>query len=386
MEGKRKEFFCPSLNVVDVVLHRFNVFMRGFNYSFGTKSNEYVYLVKLKISDGLKSIYGYGEALSRDWYLEKSIARMLVGKNVLKVDKILSRLISGEIPLSSIEGFSIALHDCIAKYYNLPFYELFSGMKRNSCKASCVVHVSKKEVMINKAVKWFRKGFKHIKIKLSGKFTHDISVLKEIRSHIGKEYEIQVDANQGYNNLEAVLRLCKELLNLGICLLEDPMPLSKDCYEALKLKFPEIKLVADAFSLPMSFQEIVKLNVFSVVNHHPNRRGHLPILLQMDKAIQCKGLSSHIGSSGILGIQDVAYQHLAFALSTVTLCEDISLRPYVLNFKDYFVSVPFDSIKLPFKISDGSLVFGTQKIDGLGIVVKEEDLLSNSVDLYHSRT
>ncbi|MGC9085463.1 MAG: hypothetical protein ACP5IT_04715 [Thermoproteota archaeon] len=135
MEGKRKEFFCPSLNVVDVVLHRFNVFMRGFNYSFGTKSNECVYLVKLKISDGLKSIYGYGEALSRDWYLEKGIAKMLMGKNVLKVDKILSSLSSREIPLSSIEGFSIALHDCIAKYYNLPFYELFGGMKRNSCKA-----------------------------------------------------------------------------------------------------------------------------------------------------------------------------------------------------------------------------------------------------------
>jgi len=123
----------------------------------------------------------------------------------------------------------------------------------------------------------------------------------------------------------------------------------------LKLKFPEIKLVADAFSLPTSFKEVVKLNVFSVINHHPNRRGHLPVLLQMDKTIQRKGLSSHIGSSGILGIQDVAYQHLAFALSTITLCEDISLRPYVLNFKDYFVSVPFDSIKMPFKISNGSL-------------------------------
>jgi L-alanine-DL-glutamate epimerase-like enolase superfamily enzyme len=224
-ENARK-IFCSSLNVVDATLYRFNVFMRGFNYSFGTKSNEYVYLVKLKISDGSKSIYGYGEALSRDWHLEKSIAKMLMGKNVLKVDKILSRTISREIPLSSIEGFSIALYDGIAKYYNLPFYELFGGMKRNSCKASCVVHVSKKDVMLNKTVKWFRKGFKHIKIKLSGRFTHDVSVLKEIRSHIGKECEIQVDANQGYSNLKTVLRLCKELSNLDIRLLEDPMPSS----------------------------------------------------------------------------------------------------------------------------------------------------------------
>ena len=74
--GRRtqEKIFCSSLNVVDATLYRFNFFMRGFNYSFGTKSNEYVYLVKLKISDGSKSIYGYGEALSRDWHLEKGIS------------------------------------------------------------------------------------------------------------------------------------------------------------------------------------------------------------------------------------------------------------------------------------------------------------------------
>jgi len=46
--GTQEKIFCSSLNVVEATLYRFNVFMRGFNYSFGTKCNEYVYLVKLK--------------------------------------------------------------------------------------------------------------------------------------------------------------------------------------------------------------------------------------------------------------------------------------------------------------------------------------------------
>ena len=75
-------------------------------------------------------------------------------------------------------------------------------------------------------------------------------------------------------------------------------------------------------------KKILRYNAADIINQHPNNQGRLTYALKISDVASKAGIPTAIGSSGIFGIQDTAYQQLAAVIGLSRPCEDIGLLPY----------------------------------------------------------
>jgi len=109
-------------------------------------------------------------------------------------------LIAGNTSVKS--AFDMALYDILSKSKDLPLYKLLGGEKRKLV-TDYTVSIGPVEKMADDAGKILADGFDIIKVKLGGTTDEDVKRIKAIRSKVGKDIPIRIDANQGWKKEEA---------------------------------------------------------------------------------------------------------------------------------------------------------------------------------------
>jgi L-Ala-D/L-Glu epimerase len=207
------------------------------------------------------SIVGWGEApptvvitgdslLSIESAIQHVFKPFLLKKNLLNYESIFQGLktlmVGNSSPKAAVD---MALYDCISQNCKLPLYQFLGGHKKE-LETDFTVSVNDPEEMGEDAVDYIGKGFNVLKVKV-GKddIAKDIERIREIRSRVGMDIKIRLDANQGWTEKAAIRAIRKmEDSDLRIELVEQPV--KADNIEGLKQ-------VTDAVDTPIMADESV---------------------------------------------------------------------------------------------------------------------------------
>ena len=221
-----------QLKITGIDLYKLSVPLKEpFITSLGRDDSAQNVLVKI-ITD--KNITGFGECSpymaingeSQDtcFSVGHYFARIFIGKNALAIDDRIAdmdKLIYGNNSIKS--AFDMALYDIAAQNAGVPLYHFLGGNNNKEIITDYTVSIGEISKMAADALKIKNEGYTSIKVKLGQDGKKDIQRIKAIRSAVGNEIPLRIDANQGWSVEEAIETL-KALAPFSIEHCEEPIP------------------------------------------------------------------------------------------------------------------------------------------------------------------
>ena len=200
---------------------------------------------------GLADCFGFGEAAADPAFTGETQASVVAAINLLlpssDIDPIFYRSFLTSL-VQMLPGNSaakaaidIALHDVVAKLYDIPVYKLLGIDPTNTCELCYTIGLDSVDKMIEAAVK-ASVTFKTIKVKLGSSYDEDI--VREVCSAVS--VPVRVDVNGHWSAQKTLEMLDKVLIPYGVSLLEQPVP---------SVDFQGLKMVHDRSPIPVIADE-----------------------------------------------------------------------------------------------------------------------------------
>lgn len=201
-------------------------------------------LVRVETKDGC---VGYGECPAY-W-----IPRRETQQSTLKAIEVVAKKFKGHSCYETAErlkifhehipsayaaqcGIDIACYDLVGKILNKPIAQILGIPK------PVPVEVGIPMMENNDAIRIVDQALSHgisvFKVKVGKNLDKEINLLKLIKSRIGKEMKLFVDANQGFKTIDEVINFLKRLSEFDIIIswIEQPLPVSASISDFKKLR------------------------------------------------------------------------------------------------------------------------------------------------------
>lgn len=262
------------MRITSVELHPFNLPLREpFRIATMTSTHAHNVLACIKTDSGLE---GWGEA---------SPLRSINGETqatVLAAAADLAHLLIGRDPRSvhalagEMEAFlpgqdcaacalETALWDLAAQAAGMPLWQFLGGELREMPTDMTIPIVGPQKAAAL-AEEFRDKGFGHIKIKLGDGVWSDFERVESVRSAVGPDMKIRVDANQGYQRDDALLML-SAIAELDIEFCEQPVRRRDLDGMAHLAAFSEVPIMADeSLFSPRDAVELIERKAASMFN------------------------------------------------------------------------------------------------------------------------
>lgn len=183
-----------------------------FVISKGALTHAKLTAVKIFISDGLYGIGEccpyrsiHGETQAGTVAFAKDLASALLGSNPREIRNhvaLMDRMIVGNASVKC--AFDMALYDLVAKMDNLPLYAFLHGDRNKNIYTDNTVSLLSQDKMVEKALKFKEMGFPVLKLKLGERgYLKDVRRVEAIRKAVGEDLPLRIDANQGWNYIDA---------------------------------------------------------------------------------------------------------------------------------------------------------------------------------------
>ena len=159
----------------------------------------------------------------------------LVGAEVLATEKIWQDLYAAYrdqgqkgVPICAISGIDIAIWDIKGKHFGVPIHQLMGGPLRTSVRAYATGTYRTRtgdpmDYIVKEAAGYKADGFTAMKLKIGFNVADDTALIEKVRETIGSEMELMLDANHGYDAVDAI-RLAQAVEHLDISWFEEPVP------------------------------------------------------------------------------------------------------------------------------------------------------------------
>jgi muconate cycloisomerase len=348
-------------------------------FRFGTvdrKQSQNV-VVRLTTDDGH---IGYGEACPVPAFTAETQASI-----VDQIDGMLREMLVGADPLAwrpllrgasrrlahqpfALAAIDIALHDLAGRILGVPISTLLGGRWRDRIEVHGSVGWDDPKVMARTAVTQRELGYAVLKL-YAGRDTvaADLGRIEAVRRAVGPEASFIVDVN-GLWSISQCLSALPALADLGVVLLEQPLPRWDERGQAEAVRASRIDIAADeSVFLPPDVARIGSLRTARVINLGLSKLGGVARAAECEAVARAHGLGVTVGSVLELGIATTAGLHFAASLAELTY------PSYLMGPLKYErqISSP------PLQVEHGEIAvpYGP----GLGIEVDEE--LLRSLDL-----
>lgn len=145
--------------------------------------------------------------------------------------------------MTALSGIDIALWDIKGKHFGVPISTLLGGRFRDSVRAYATgsfrrAGVDRVTDVAAEVAGYRREGFHAVKIKIGFDVEEDLAVIAAVRDAIGPDMRLMIDANHGYDYLEAI-EVGRRAAPLGIDWFEEPvLPEQIATYEAVRADQP----------------------------------------------------------------------------------------------------------------------------------------------------
>jgi L-alanine-DL-glutamate epimerase-like enolase superfamily enzyme len=250
------------LKITKIDVYRFSIPMIPFTIATGTMDHAQNVFIRVHTSEGF---YGIGECAAfpmivgetQDTCLviAREFAKLWIGQDALDIAGRLQQLhdfAAGNTTIKS--AFDMALYDIAAKNAGLPLYQFLGGAKR-IVESDITIGIAPAEEMAAKALEFKRSGANILKVKLGKNAADDIERVKQIRTAVGGNLQLRIDANQGWSFDDAAYALtAMGRYDIEFC--EQPMRTWYDDRLPELMRRSPVKIMADE----------------SVYNHHDARK------------------------------------------------------------------------------------------------------------------
>jgi D-galactarolactone cycloisomerase len=207
-------------------------------------------LVEITCDDGT---IGWGECLgpaSANAAVVRTYAKWLIGRDPLETEKIWAELYNvlrdqGQrgLTVTALSGIDIALWDIKGKRFGVPISVLLGGRVRDSVRAYATGSFRRDGVdrvsdIAKETGRYAKEGFHAVKIKIGFDVAEDLKVIEAVRASIGPDCGLMIDANHGYDALEAI-ELGNKAAKFNIGWFEEPVvPEQLGAYRAVRERQP----------------------------------------------------------------------------------------------------------------------------------------------------
>ena len=186
-----------------------------------------------------------GETQATCFEMAKDFAAIWKGKDASQIEARMDDLHAATAFNATIKSaFDMALYDLAAKAVHLPLYQFLGGSKTKQLETDITVGIGSPALMAQQAAAFKQQGFRIIKIKLGKDPVEDVERVKQIRTAVGTELSLRIDANQGWDYEGAVYAL-QYLAQYDIQFCEQPMRHWNDRLLPALRKISPIKIMAD---------------------------------------------------------------------------------------------------------------------------------------------
>lgn len=213
---------------------------------------------------------GWGECLgpaAPNAAIVKAYAKWLIGQNPMETEKIWATLYNAlrdqgqsGLTVTALSGIDIALWDIKGKTLGQPISVLLGGRFREKVRAYATGSFRRDGVdrvsdNAEEAAKHRAAGFHAIKIKIGFDVSEDLKVIAAVREAIGPDMRLMIDANHGYDTIEAV-KLGRLAAQYDIDWFEEPVvPEHLDAYREVRAKQPIPVAAGETWHTRWGFKE-----------------------------------------------------------------------------------------------------------------------------------
>ncbi len=207
-------------------------------------------LVEIVCDDGT---VGWGECLGPATANAGIVGAMtphLIGRDPLETEKTWIELYNifrdqGQrgLTITALSGIDIALWDIKGKRFGVPISVLLGGRFRESVRAYATgsfrrAGVERVRDIAEEVTRYRAEGFHAVKIKIGFDVGEDLRVIAAVRDAIGPDMRLMIDANHGYDVIEAI-QLGQRAAEYDIDWFEEPvLPELLDAYVDVKSRQP----------------------------------------------------------------------------------------------------------------------------------------------------
>ena len=203
--------------------------MHPFTIATGTMHYAQNILIRVHTDAGY---YGVGECSafpmivgatqSTCYEMAKDFASLWKDKEALAIEERMQDLHDFTAFNATIKSaFDMALYDLAARNAGQPLYR-FLGGKKKEIETDLTIGIDTPEKMAQKAIQFKADGVRMIKIKLGKNAKEDVERVRQIRSAVGEEIVLRVDANQGWD-FDSALYALQQIAHYHIQFCEQPM-------------------------------------------------------------------------------------------------------------------------------------------------------------------
>ena len=201
----------------------------------------------------------------------------------------------------ALSGVESAVMDLMAKANGVPVHALLGGAFRREIPVLRILGLKTPDEMATNAQNLVREGYRHIKIKIDNDPSGvDAERVRAIRSAVGADARLTLDANQSYD-AQGAIRLYEAVADQRIDIFEQPVP-AKD-WDSLRLVSDALDCIVEADESADSLPHVLKLagtNACTGISLKLLKLGGIQAVRHAarvcrDAGIDCR-LGAHVGS------------------------------------------------------------------------------------------
>jgi len=269
----------------------------------------------------------------------------------------------------------MALYDLQGKIAGVPVYKLLGGRARDGVPIALMLGIMSVEDAVEETTRAVDEGIRAIQVKGTGELARDTAVLRAVRSAVGEEITLRLDANQGYRGADTktIIRAINTLESAGANLVEQPT-------EGLE----QMAAVRAGVAIPVVIDEgcwraedvidVHRHQAADVISIYIAKAGGLARAKRVAAVAETLGYPCDVNGSLESGIGNAANLHFAVSTPRVTLpcVMPISAPSGTGSAKHAGRYYADDVISEPFTFSDGRLY----PSEDPGLVTVDEDKLA----------
>ena len=314
-----------------------------------------------------EGIDGYGEVSSL-WdgrgpvqraFIQEYFAPRLVGEDPTAINHclhLMNTLIEGA--WGARAAVEMALFDIAGKASNQPVYQLLGGRTRENIVLSHSIHMQDTEAMARAAAEYVAAGFTCVKVKVGRSSAEDLAAVQAIRTAVGPDILVRVDANMGWRTAKEAAAAIRALEPFDIHSVEQPLPPGDPRDMRLVRESVDTPIMADESVWgPRDAFELLRIGAVDFLNVYVAESGGLTNSALIFRMAEVTGVPCVIGAMPELGVGTAAAVHLGVSMTNLGAPCDASGSMYQ----------KFDIIEQPFRIENGRI--WPPEEAGLGISV-----------------
>lgn len=318
------------------------------------------------VGDVHESVPGYTSETLDTMYevVTKTYGPQLKGMDLESVELLHNKMIDSRRGNNFARcAVEMAAYDALARSRKISICTMLGGPVRNELQLVGGIGIDDLDVVVKRAVSMVSSGYRTIKLKIgTSNIKEDLLRVKEVRSAVGDEIMIRVDANAGYLLPDAI-RVVRGIADLGVEHFEQPVARENVPGMAYLMRMGAVSILADE-SVHDAYDaiRIITEGAADGIKIKISKVGGFVEARKIIDIAEAAGVKLIIGNGICSSIEAAAELQLACAYSHVYPVAEM-VGPAKLS---------SDLAKVPFNLDQGSIKLGTGA--GLGVELSEEML------------